>query len=147
MRKALLADIDLRVRVVVDVNATEDEIIKAIVDKVLLETQDWRQGANRSFIGENIGEIQDDEVVPYDPETENEQGRNLMGFIIVAKDDPKTFRFWNNDVLTGKVADEWMNTDPRNGELYAKLPYYDGDLPNPRYYNSMKEVDEWLMKK
>ena len=140
MRKALLADIDLRVRVVVDVNATQDEIVKAIVDKAIALATEWNQQANRSWFGENIGEIQDDEVVPYDPETENENGDHLMGYRIISITEPKVYRFWHTDVFTGNVAEEWLNADPFRRTLYTKAPYYDGDIPNPRYHNSYDEV-------
>ena len=138
MRKALLADIDLRLRVVVDVNATEDDIIKAIVDKAIATAADWKQ--NRSWFGENIGEIQPDEELPYDPETEDENGNNLMGYRIISINEPKVYRFWHTDVFTGDTAEQWLNADPFRRTLYTKQPYYDGDIPNPRYHNSYDEV-------
>lgn len=57
--KALLANIDLMVRVLVPDDATEEQIIAAIVDKC------QEQSSDRSWFGEGTGEIKDDEVMPY----------------------------------------------------------------------------------
>lgn len=57
--KALLANIDLMVRVVVPDNATEEQIIAAIVDRC------QELSSDRSWFGEGTTEIRDDETMPY----------------------------------------------------------------------------------
>ena len=60
--KAKLVTVNFTTRVIVEDNATEEEILVAaklkVVDKVINE------------LGENLEDILDDTVCPYDPETD-----------------------------------------------------------------------------
>jgi hypothetical protein len=62
-KTAKLVTAYLKTRVVVEDNATEDDIIWAA-------KQNFREILEND-IGENIEEIEDDEEVPYNPETDN----------------------------------------------------------------------------
>jgi len=58
MKKALLVEFSLLVRVVVDENATDDQIIEASYSKV-------QDKINNRELGDNLTSIEDDEEVPY----------------------------------------------------------------------------------
>ena len=64
--KALLVDIDLRVRVVVPEDADEDMILNAAAARA----REAFKHEGDSYFYENVGEIKPDEEVPYNPETD-----------------------------------------------------------------------------
>ncbi len=57
---AKLVDVSLRTRVIVDKNATEDEIIQQSKQKFI--------DTINTSLGDNIEDIEDDDECPYDPE-------------------------------------------------------------------------------
>ncbi len=58
MKKALLVEFSLLVRVVVDEDATEDQIIEASYSKI-------QDKINNRELGDNLVSIEEDEEVPY----------------------------------------------------------------------------------
>ena len=110
---AKLVYLNLLTRVVVDEDATEEEIIKASRHKFIDKVSD------ESF-GENIEDIVDDEECPYDPEFDEEW---------IIRNKLNNGDFWNNwlgwtefknkaDVFTG--ADKKVYNLPIDGEWIKK---------------------------
>jgi hypothetical protein len=58
MKKALLVEFSLLARVIVDENATDDQIIEASYSKI-------QDKINNRELGDNLASIEDDEEVPY----------------------------------------------------------------------------------
>jgi len=58
MKKALLVEFSLLVRVIVDENATDDQIIEASYSKI-------QDKINNRELGDNLASIEDDEEIPY----------------------------------------------------------------------------------
>jgi predicted Zn-ribbon and HTH transcriptional regulator len=61
MKKALLVDVSFTIRLIVDENATDDEIIQATYPKLI------ERIANEE-VGDNVVSIEEDTECPYDPD-------------------------------------------------------------------------------
>jgi hypothetical protein len=134
MGKALLVNIDLMVRIVVPDNATEDQIIAAAVNKALLNAGD--RDTQRSWFGEGVSEWRDDEEMPFDPETESDDGRHIIGYQIESNDDEHTTPrdLWSFEIFLQKEeAAAYMTENNLDAALWRIITIFDGDIEGPTY--------------
>ena len=123
--KALLANIDLMVRVVVPDDATEEQIISAIVDRC------QELSSDRSWFGEGVSEINDDEVMPYGSSLND----GIIGYQIESADGKHEIpdEFYSFEIFTtAKEADAWLAKNNIDNQ-WKSVPVADGDIEGVTY--------------
>lgn len=111
----MLVNIDLMVRIFVPIDATEEQMITAAVDKAQSLSHD------RSWFGEGLGEFVDDEECPYEPDY------TPFGYQVQANNYTKAIpdNFLPFECFENKEdAEKWVNAV---GSGYWKVvPVYQG---------------------
>lgn len=101
--KALLVDIDLRVRVIVPDNADEDMVMNAAVARA---KEVWNIEGD-SFFYENVGEIKPDITIPYNPKEDKVfayyHNQPVEKDTYDTTEDPCGDRYYNSGGVWGQV--------------------------------------------
>lgn len=129
MAQALLVNIDLIVRIVVPDDATEEQIMAEAANIAQKLSQDI------GWLEEGVSEHRPDDVEPFDPESEGEDGRRLVGYQIESTDGTHEIPdgLWSFELFyTRKSADKWLDENNPAGS-WKIIPIYDGDVEDATY--------------
>lgn len=143
---AKLVEVSLMVRILVDIDATEEQIIEATYPKLQARLD------NRE-VGENIASIEDDTECPYDPEFDGAEVVCLnCGFDFISTKLNTHTDAIGKHCTCPKCQSSFDIDNDQSEEVYAQLvsEYAKSDVVSGEMYNKVKfglEISEADVKK